>query len=246
MTKQAIYSKYGIEFKEGKINYNGTWINELLKQGNSKTGKNVWTFSMMPGNSGKGTCACNCVGCYAMTGFYRMNSVIASLELNTDIVNNDIDFFYRAISAQLECIGRGEIRIHAAGDFNTRNPIEYANTWHRIASENSSFIFWTYTKVKQFESLFDDLNNANIVKSVIPGVGINYGKCEYIINAYLTLKEMGESVYICKCGIDKKQHCENCGVCANYKYVLFIEHSTDYKAETDPMFDKVKELIARQ
>ena len=125
-----------------------------------------------------------------------MPNVKAALKQNTDIVNNDIEFFYNAVSAQLEAIGGGEIRIHAAGDFNTNNPAEYAATWKRIAVENPSFLFWTYTKVSQFENLFADVPNANIVKSVINGIGYNFGHCDYIISVYKKLVAMGARVYI--------------------------------------------------
>lgn len=257
--KKSIYASYGIEYKGGKIlSPDGMWIAELLKEGNVKTGKQVYTWSVLPGTEtvsieyrgmvieSKGTCVCDCIGCYAKTGFYRMSGVIASLALNTHLVNKYPDFVRRAIMAQLETIGRGEVRIHAAGDFNTENPSQYAGMWRDIASKNPSFRFWTYTKVKRFETLFDHLKNANIVKSVIPGIGINFGTCEYIINAYCTLRDMGLPVYICKCGIDKNQHCENCGVCAAYKYVLFVEHSTSYKAEADPLFEKLCEIVNNQ
>jgi len=257
-SKMETYKKYGIEFKNGKILSPIGWTGELLKVGNSKTGAQVYTFSTLPGNGEytvkidgtdctvKGTCVCNCSGCYAQTGFYRMNSVIKSLAINTILVNNYLEFVKCALSAQLEIIGRGEIRIHASGDFNTALPDSYANMWHDIAKKNNSFRFWTYTKVKKFETLFDDLKNANIVKSVIPGIGYNFGKCEYIINAYYTLKSLNQSVYICRCGIDKNQHCERCGVCATYKYVLFVEHSTSYKAEQDPLYDKLIEIVNNQ
>lgn len=244
MTKKEIYAKHGIQFENGKILYNGKWIAELLKEGNSKTGKRVYTWSMLPGK--EGTCVCTYKGCYAMTGFYRMANVQETLAINTEIVNADIGFFYNAISAQIETIGKGEIRIHAAGDFNTKDPETYANTWYRIAKENPSFLFWTYTKVKQFENLFDDLPNGNIVKSIIDGVGFNFGHCDYIIETYFKLKAMGANVYICRCGIDKNQHCENCKHCATHGFVLFIEHSTDYKAEKDPRFAELKALIESQ
>lgn len=256
--KKEIYANYGIEYKSGKILSPIGWTSEMLKEGNSKTGKAVYTFSLLPGTceivvningemvTVKGTCVCDCIGCYAKTGFYRMNNVIYAMAINTYLVNNYPDFVKRAIMAQLEIIGRGEIRIHAAGDFNTVNPEEYAEMWHEIAKKNNAFRLWTYTKIKKFESLFDDLKNANIVKSVIPGIGFNFGTCEYIISAYYTLKELGQSVYICKCGIDKNQHCEKCGVCATYKYVLFIEHSTSYKAEEDPFYEKLCEIVNNQ
>lgn len=118
--------------------------------------------------------------------------------------------------------------------------------WHDIAHDFRSFETWTYTKMKKYETLFDDLPNANIVKSVIPGIGFNFGHCDYIINAYYTLKALGKSVYICKCGFDKNQHCEKCGVCSQYEYVLFLEHSTGYNAEKDPLYQKLYNIVMNQ
>lgn len=256
--KRAIYGKYGIVYKSGKISSPVGLISELLKEGNTKTGKAVYTFSLLPGTHNYtldigtekiivcGTCICDCIGCYAETGFYKMENVKQSMAMNTCLVNNYIDFVERAIRAQLETLIRGEIRIHAAGDFNTENADCYTKMWHNIAKDFPSFRFWTYTKVRKYESLFDDLKNANIVKSIIPHVGVNFGHCDYIINAYYTLLSMGCSVYICKCGIDKNKHCENCGVCATYDFVLFLEHSTSYKAEQDPLYEKLCEIVNNQ
>ena len=42
-TKKATYEKYGIQYKSGKILSPIGWTSELLKEGNSKTGKNVYT-----------------------------------------------------------------------------------------------------------------------------------------------------------------------------------------------------------
>ena len=257
-SKKEVYAKHGISFENGKIVSPIGSICELLKEGNDKTGKLVYTFSILPGTAlftadingqqitEKGTCVCDCVGCYAKTGHYRQTSAIRSLVINTYLVNNHLDFVKSCIMAQLEYIGRGEVRIHAAGDFNTLNSAEYVDMWLHIAKRFNSFRFWTYTKVKQYETLFDGLKNANIVKSVIPGIGFNFGKCEYIISAYYTLKALNQAVYICKCGIDKSQHCEKCGICATYKYVLFIEHSTGYDATKDPLFEKLCEIVNNQ
>lgn len=247
MKKAEIYAAYGIEYKNGKIlDPEGNWIPELLKQGNSKTGKRVLTWSMLPGTKDGGTCCCDCIGCYAMTGFYNVPSVKESLKRNTSIVNNRIDFFVRAICAQLESVGPCEVRIHAAGDFATKNPEEYATAWHYIAAQFSACHFWTYTKVSRFETLFDDLNNANIVKSIIPEKGVNFGHCDYILELYAYLKGLHKDVYLCRCGIDKNQHCENCGHCIRSEYVLFLEHSTEYKAEDDPLYKDVVALIEQQ
>ena len=258
VTKKGIYAAHDIQYKDGKILSPIGWIPELLKVGNSKTGKNVWTWSILPTSREftvtvngvqytlRGSCPCSCVGCYATTGFYKQQNVITSMATNQILVENYIDFVHRAISAQLESIGRGEVRIHAAGDFATTNSKEYSNMWHSICKSFPSFRFWTYTKCKNMETLFDDLKNANIVKSVIPGIGLNFGTCEYIINSYYTLRELEESVYICKCGIDKNQHCERCGVCAAYKYVLFVEHSAAYRAEEDPFYGKLCVIVNNQ
>ena len=247
-SKKAVYAKHGIIYdpKTGKIWFPllQIWICELLKQGNSKTGKRVYTWSLPAGKDG--TCICNCSGCYAMTGFYQMDSVKNALALNQYIIENDVGFFYKAVSAQLEIIGSGEIRIHASGDFNTRNSLAYATTWKVLVSENPDCLFWTYTKMREYETLFDDLENGNIVKSVINGIGINYGHCGYIMMAYRKLKSLGANVYICRCGIDKNQHCERCGHCGKADFVLFIEHSTDYKAEDDPDFPELVRLIESQ
>ena len=258
LTKKQVYAKHGITFENGKILSPVGPICELLKDGNDKTGKLVLTFSMLPGTgfysakvngfviTEKGTCCCDCKGCYAKTGHYRQTSAIKSMVINTFLVNNHLEFVQKCISAQLEYNVRGEIRIHAAGDFKTSNTDDYCEMWHDVAKVNRSYRYWTYTKIKEKEHIFDDLKNANIVKSVIPGIGVNFGHCDYIINAYYTLKELGKSVYICKCGIDKNQHCERCGICATYDYVLFVEHSTEYKAETDPFYHKLVEIINNQ
>lgn len=257
-TKKAIYAEYGIEYKNGKIMSPIGWIPELLKEGNTKTGKAVYTWSLLPGTGSyiinirgikflvSGTCTCNCDGCYAKTGFYKMENVIQSTGINTYLVNNHMDYVQHAISAQLETIGSGEIRIHAAGDFNTKNADKYVKMWVEIIAAFPSFRFWTYTKIKKYEHAFDHLINGNIVKSIIPNIGVNYGHCDYLINTYYTLQSIGHSVYICKCGFDNGQHCERCSVCASYDFVLFLEHSTSYNAKEDPLYPKLYEIVMNQ
>lgn len=247
MTKAMIYALHGIIFHDNKIlDPNNNWISELLKEGNTKTGKRILTFSLLPGTEDGGTCIRNCKGCYAMTGNYRFKTVRESLIRNTNLVNDHLDFVIRAITAQLEYAGEAEIRIHAAGDFNTKNSDEYAQAWHDIAAAFPQDAFWTYTKIEKYESLFDDLDNANIVKSLIPEKGVNFGHCDYIIELYWYLKALKKDVYICRCGIDDNQHCEKCGHCSKAEYVLFLEHSTEYVAENDPLFPDLVALIESQ
>lgn len=243
MTKKEIYAAYGIEYANGKIVSPLGEVAPLLVNGNAKLGKGVWTWSMLPGCDGEGTCCCTCKGCYAMTGFYRMKGTVAALTIRTRLARYHLDFFKRAVSAQIVADDIKLIRIHAAGDFFGD---DYINAWRDIARAAGDCKFWTYTKNERAVHAFDDLDNINVVRSVIDGCGFNFGHCDYILDTYNKLSAAGETPYICRCGIDKNQHCVNCKGCSANKYVLFVEHSTAYKAEEDPAFPALRDLIDRQ
>lgn len=258
-----------IEYGKEKIFYSSNtgmilnndigYIYPLLKNGNSKVGKGVYTFSILPGmaeysftvDNGitkkelctSGTCNVNCKGCYAQKGFFNMPNVKNTIAITTWLCQNDLDFVKRAIQAQIKADKIDTIRIHATGDFFST---EYITMWHDIASNNKTVKFWTYTKNPIAENAFNDLDNINIVKSIIPDIGFNFGHIDYIIDTYNKLKSKGAKVHICKCGIDKNQHCTNCRGCIDNTYVLFIEHSTEYKAEKDPLYNNIVELINNQ
>lgn len=239
LTKAMIYNKYGILYKAGKIETPVGTMCELLKVGNSKTGRKVRTWSM-----NQTTCPVHCAGCYANYGCYQFSNVKESLRKNTEIAREHLDFLDRALRAQLETFPAGtEIRIHAVGDFFSG---EYLKMWHDIARDFPELIFWTYTKVRAFENAFADLENANIVKSIVDGFGFNFGHCDYIIGMYKALRELGVKVHICRCGIDKDQRCAGCHKCSECEFVLFIEHSTSYKAEEDPRYNELVELVNNQ
>jgi len=253
-SKVEIYAARGIQYdaKTDRILSPVGWIKPLLKKGNTKTGTAVYTYSLLPTNQEfntpygvlKGTCPCKCIGCYATAGRYNMPSTINSLALQTYLAYNHLDFVKRAIIAQLETLPRVyEIRIHAAGDFFSD---DYLNMWKEIIDLFPDKFFWSYTKVKEYESAFDEFNNANLVKSVINGIGFNFGKVEYILNAYYKLKAAGMRVYICRCGIDPNQHCHNCHSCSKYDFVLFIEHSTGYDPKSSPRYMELVNVIENQ
>lgn len=257
MKKSEVYAQYGIKFEKGKIfseKFNA-WINPLLVDGNSKLGKGIYTFSTLPTNQifhvviygkpydVKGTCVCSCNGCYATKGFYNMPSVLQSNALKTILCYEDLQFVKNAIIAQIKAENISFVRIHASGDFFSERYIE---VWQDIARECEDTIFWTYTKNEKAVSMFDGFSNANIVKSIIKGYGFNFGHCDYILKVYKALKAQGKAAYICRCGIDKNQHCTNCKGCSKNEFVLFIEHSTEYQAEKDPMFEELKAIIDSQ
>ena len=259
-TKASIYKSFGIEYKAGKIFHPVLgWIRPLLINGNEKLGADVWTWSTLPTNriftltieiNGKkvdfeikGTCPCACKGCYATTGNFRYDSTKESLARKTWVAYYDLPFMTTAIKAQIIADRIEFLRIHASGDFFS---LDYIKAWKDIANASKNTIFWTYTKFVIAESAFDSVENVNVVKSIIPGCGFNFGKCDHVLNTYKTLKESNESVYICRCGIDKNQHCNNCKGCSAHKYVLFLEHGTGYKVSEDPLFETVKALIESQ
>lgn len=256
MTKKDIFAKYGIEYKNGKIKHPlFGFIPLMLIDGNAKIGKGVFHFSTLPTTKtfhveidGKsydvtGTCACDCVGCYATNGNYRFQSVVNSLGLRTMIARLTPSWLENAIRAQIEADGVETVRIHASGDFFGD---EYADMWRRIASDFPGVKMWTYTKVAKYETLFDGLKNANIVKSIIPGVGFNFGHCDYIADVFRKLSDDGKKVHVCRCGIDKNQHCTTCKGCFENEYVLFVEHSTEYNAENDTALSIIREIIELQ
>lgn len=256
MTKKEIYSAYDIHYNNGKIIApKFGFINPLLVNGNTKLGKGVWTFSTLPTNkdfhvtiSGqaytvKGTCPCHCDGCYATKGNYNFSSVQNSLAVKTILCREYLDFVKCAIIAQIKAENIQLCRIHASGDFFSD---EYISMWKEIVEACPECVFWSYTKNSKAENAFDGFQNCNIVKSIIPGFGFNFGKCGYILKVYKALQEIGKPVYICRCGVDKNQHCTNCKGCSKNEFVLFIEHSTGYNAESDELFPVLKALIDSQ
>ena len=255
MTKKEIYESNGITLVNGKINSPYGLINPVLVNGNSKLGNGVYTFSTLPTNKEytitvndmdfvvRGTCPCHCVGCYATKGNYNFKSVKTSLGVKTLLATHYVNFLKRAIIAQITADNIKIIRVHASGDFHSD---EYINMWREIAEMFPNVVMWTYTKNAQAEHAFDDLNNFNVVKSVIPGKGFNFGHIDYILSLYEYLTNIGKSVYVCRCGIDKNQHCNACKACSTFDYVLFIEHSTEYKAEKDSLYPVIVNLIESQ
>ena len=256
-SKKEIYAQYGLTLNNGKLynEYLNAFIAPPLVNGNAKLGKGVWTFSTLPGTAlytftfngqeynEKGTCPCDCVGCYAKSGFYNMPSVIVSNGIKTMLSRFDREWLKRAIIAQIAADAIQFVRIHASGDFFSAGYIEM---WKDVVAACPSCTFWSYTKNAAAESAFDSFANCNIVKSIVEGIGLNFGHCDYIMSTYETLQKRGESVYICRCGVDANQHCNNCKGCSRNAYVLFIEHSTSYNAKADSNYNLLKSLIEAQ
>lgn len=236
---------------------NGELFPLPLVQGNEKLGTLVWHSSTLPTNrqfeivtpSGEivtacGTCPTTCPGCYATSGNYRYPKQRYSLYMRTRLLREYPAVYFLLVRLQLTHENISRLRIHAAGDFIPGEAAGFMD----VLKEFPHVIAWTYTKLPIAGEIaaLDALPNCNIVKSVIPGHGFNYGHIEYIAAVFYALKRAGESVYICRCGIDDNQHCSDCDGCAKHKYVLFVEHSTGYNPKKSPFWKRFIELVEKQ
>ena len=192
----------------------------------------------------KGTCPMTCKGCYGTCGFYTFNSTKYYLIMRTRLLKNYPEIYFLLVALQIEHEHIEKLRIHATGDFL---PGE-AKGFYNVLIQFPHVKAWTYTKceISGEIALLDSLTNCNIVKSIIPHCGFNYGHVAYIANMYYYLKRLNKSVYICRCGIDKNQHCSSCNGCSDHEYVLFVEHSTGYNAADDYGYNKLVSLIESQ
>lgn len=264
LTKKQRYACYGVDFDGTYVKspvYG--YIRPLLKVGNDKVGRKVYTFSLLAGAeyytlvfggvklTQRGTCSstCSCDGkctCYGFYGRLKMDAARRVAFMNTTFMRFHRDWLERALCAQIEADHLTLVRIHQTGDFETQ---EYADMWRRIAERFPWCKFWTYTKERDKEALFDGLSNANIVRSLLPTGGYNYGTCEYVMGQYAELTAQGYRVAVCGCGTPHEKHCEDCTTCSKNPYVLFLQHSTpDYNAKKDKAYkvycDWVKEVTA--
>lgn len=272
LTKRDIYARYGVAFDGTYIEAPlfGK-IHPLLKSGNSKTGARCYTFSLLPGGGlfdmrvngihavCAGTCGetcrnseTGCISCYAFYGRCAMSAARRVQFMNTVLIRQHLDFVERALCAQIEADHLTMVRIHATGDFDefrnaTGEPGPYAAMWRRIAEKFPAVKFWTYTKFRKRETLFDGLSNANIVRSKLPSGVYNYGTCEEVCDRYMDLIGRGERVHVCMCGTPSELHCQDCAACSTYRYVLFLKHSTpDYEAKKDPRYVAFCEFVKTQ
>ena len=227
-----------------------------LVQGNAKIGASVWHASTLPTADivacehdnikyeMRGTCPTTCAGCYGTKGNYNFNDIKYILMRRTALLRLYAEIYFFLALCQIKAENIIYIRVHATGDFIENE----AAGWYKIFKAMPYLKGWTYTKCKIAGDIkrLNDLKNFNIVNSNIKGCGFNFGHIDYILKVYNKLVKKGITPYICRCGIDAGQHCSNCTGCSKNKYVLFIEHSTEYKAHKDPLYNTIKELIERQ
>lgn len=260
VSKKEFYASNGVEYdpKTQKIlSPWGEWVREPLTYGTkthcmgwSTLGGNIeWEveFNGSPCTM-TGTCNRLCPDCYACNGRYKMPSNKNANAWRTFAARYHQDWLKNTIICQINWGKRGKalslIRVHISGDFFST---EYIQMWIEIEEACLDTRFWAYTKNEEAEISFDALERFNIIRSLIPSVGMNYGKCAHIIEAYEKLTAMGIKTHICRCAIDKEQHCDNCKACSELMYVLFLLHGDrNYNPEEDPDYERLVALIESQ
>lgn len=141
------------------INYDESMVVSLVK-GNSKLGKKVFAFNLMPGNrpistkdKGEltnvwGTCGGVCNGCegfcYAVRDTRQHhNSVIPSVGKNTVIMRHDMDKGFKQIKEALIKNKAKVLRLHSSGEIMN---YDYLLHMVKLAVEMPDVLFYFYTK----------------------------------------------------------------------------------------------------
>jgi hypothetical protein len=164
---------YGMLYK---INYDPSMRISLVK-GNSKLGKGVYAFNLLPGDDPlstkdkgqltnvKGTCGGCCDGCkgvcYAINDARRYhNTCIPSLGKNTIIMRNDIDKMFEQLKE--ECVNKNVkiLRYHSSGEIESYN---YLLHMVKLAVQLPNVKFYFYTKrfgfIEQYLNDYKELPN---------------------------------------------------------------------------------------
>lgn len=118
-----------------------------LMKGNSKTGKDCYTVSLIPIADCQNCSAC-ATECYDIRNCCLYPKVQESRAINSAIHHKDIDRYWREISDQVQKLKVKELRINVGGDLNFD---DFLFVKH-IAKENPECHFLFFTKN------YDDLN----------------------------------------------------------------------------------------
>ncbi len=113
---------------------------DLLRKGNSKLGRELFTFSIPAGDTCPGKSAA-CSACYALSGHFTRPSVRKFL-LRNHAASLRADFSERMIEEILTKNCK-VVRIHVAGDFYSK---EYTLKWLQVVRACPSVKFYAYTR----------------------------------------------------------------------------------------------------
>lgn len=113
----------------------------LLKNGNEKLGRGVWTFGIPAGKTCPGKSKSCSKACYAAKGFYNMPSVQKGL--STSLRATKRPNFVGSVRTEMREIMPSVVRWHHSGDFYSA---EYAQKFLQILRAEPHTIFLIYTR----------------------------------------------------------------------------------------------------
>lgn len=208
-----------------------------VSKGNSKLGKGVMIFNLLPGDEPistkdkgqltnvRGTCAGCCNGCldkcYAIKDARRYhNTVIPSLAKNTLMVRNNIDRTFQQLKDELIKKKAKVLRWHSSGEIP-----DYSYLLHmvKLAVEMPEVRFYFYTKRFEFmERYMKECGELpdNLVCNISEWNGNTKGYELTGLNTFIYDDGTDDSLKnVPHCpAVDKKGHktgvtCEKCGLC---------------------------------
>ena len=219
-----------------QINYEPAMRISLAK-GNSKLGKGVYAFNLMPGNKpistkdkGQltnvvGTCGGCCDGCekycYAVKDTRRYhNTVIPSVGKNTVIMRHDMDNGFKQVKDELMKKKVKVLRWHSSGEIMTYN---YLLHMVKMAVEFPSVQFYFYTKrfgfVEKYLNEYGDFPE-NLTCNISEWKGNTDGYNLKGLNRFVyddgtdpSMESLEHCPAVDKNGQKTGKTCDSCGIC---------------------------------
>ena len=219
-----------------EMNYNPT-MEISVSKGNTKLGKGIYTFNLMPGekpistkDKGEltnvvgtcGGCCSECEGkCYAINDTRRYhNTCIPSLAKNTLIMRNDMDGMFHQLKEHINKHKVKVLRYHSSGEIES---YDYLLHMVKLAVEMPDVKFYFYTK--RFEFIDEYITNyekspENLICNISEWKGNTNGFNLAGLNVFMYDDNTDDSMKnICHCpAVDKNGkktniHCDQCKRC---------------------------------
>lgn len=194
----------------------------MLTRGNKKLDRSVGIFSL-PAVQTCPNCRDCAASCYAKAEEERWPNCRNQRQQNLALTHTPefVNLMVNEIIAKRFSI----VRIHESGDFYDLN---YLAKWIEIAKSLPNVKFYGYSKCfERFPNalgVFNGLPNVNIINSVTPYGGKNYGSQEYVHD----LRQEGYTLCPLQTidSAEGKKCMRDCQLCLTAKKVCFIAHGT--------------------
>lgn len=203
----------------------------VMRPRNVKLGPDVRSTSLTAGLTCPGASEWCAAECYAKKGRFGSPSVSAALDARSDLAMRDLPAYEAQLRLDLTKLGTGTVRIHAAGDFFSR---EYVMMWCRVAADFPAITFYCYTRSWNVPGMrgllegFDRLRNVTVWASTdetMPPAPKRWNEAR-LFHTGNEAKEAGYTV--CPEQTGKRASCSDCGLCWRVKgttfKLAFIEH----------------------